>query len=163
MPYTTPVFDRTQADITAQNAKAFLNVADFIRIYDNAEIVNGLFTSEIGYTIQFDALTNPTTASIPTKTYLNTLLANIERMRFWAATYLSDYISDPLFVEIKDDWGEGYSESAPNFTHINSWEKVLDVMYNIVSDWTVPTIAGNWQWEDGTDWELETGGNWEHE
>lgn len=162
MSYTTPVYDRTQSDIAAQNSKAFLNYTDWIRIYDNAEWVNGLFTSEIGYSLQFDELTDPTTASIPAKTFLNTLLENIERMRYWSNAYLSDYINDPLFVEIKDDWDEGHAVASPNFTHVNSWEKVIDIMFNVLNTWTPPVISGNLELLGSAgDFELIAGGGLE--
>lgn len=64
-------------------------------------------------------------------------------MRSWADTYLSAYITDPLFVEIKDDWGDGHQATAPNYTHVNSWEYVLDVLYNLLSTWTPPVISGD--------------------
>lgn len=162
MPYTTPVYDRTQADINAGNAKAFLNVADWTRIYDNVGIVNGLFTSEIGYTLAFTTISTPTTATVPKKTdWLNALTANIEQMRAWADTYLSAYISDPLFVEIKDDWGDGHAATAPNYTHVNSWEYVLDVLYDLLSTWTPPALSGNLDLFAGGSLELFGGGNLE--
>lgn len=143
MPYTTPIFDRAQSDINAGNAKAFLNVADWVRIYSNAILVNDLFDTEIGYYILWNTTDIPTTSSIPSKTSVNVLTGNIERMRLWAAIYLSAYITDPLFVEIKDDWESGHMAAAPNFTHVNSWEKVLDVLYNLLSTWTPPVISGD--------------------
>lgn len=155
MAWSTPITNRSQADINAQNSKAFLNVADWNRIYDNSVVVQGLFTSEIGYTFDFDTQSAQTTADVPTRTLLNQMLANIERMRFWSATYLGDYIfPDSLFVEIKDDWLDGHTNTAPNFTHVNSWEYVLLVMYNILSSWTDPISSGNFELFSGNDFEL---------
>ena len=163
MTYTTPVYDRTQADITAQNSKAYLNVADWIRIYDNAEWVNDLFLSAIGIDINFDTQADPTTSTVPDKTdWLNLLTGNIEVMRLWAYHYLGSYIfPDSLFVEIKDDWLDGYENNAPNFSHANSWEYVLDVLYNILNTWTPPTVTGNIEFVSGGDIELVGGGNLE--
>lgn len=134
MTYTIPVTDRAQSDVAAQNSKAYLNTSDWTRIYDNALYVNGMFFDILYIPITFDTISAPTTATVTTKTMLNTLLANIERMRLYAATHYSAHITDPLFVEIKDDWDEGHTASAPDFTHVNSWEKVLDIMYHAIGD-----------------------------
>ena len=163
MAYTTPVYDRSQSDILAQNSKAYLNVADWTRIYNNAVFVSGLFTSEIGYTPTFNTQSLPTTVTVFTKSQLNLVLANIERMRLWGYNYLGSYIfPDALFVEIKDDWDEGHQVSAPNFSHVNSWEYVLDVLYNILNSWTPPTISGDLELFGGGGYvELIGGGNFE--
>ena len=142
MAYTTPITDRGLADITAQNSKAFFNVADWTRVYGNSLEVNTLLATNI-YTLSFDTLTTPTTANIPTVSEINTMLSNIERMRLWASIYLSDYITDPLFVEIKDDWLAGQSNTAPNYINVNSWEKVLDLLNDYLDPFTPPTLSGN--------------------
>lgn len=129
MAYTTAVTDRTQADIIAQNSKAYMNVADWTRIYNNADEVNGMFLSVLGESITFDTISVPTTASVFGITELNKLTGNIERMRLWMATNMPGAITDAEFVEVKDDWDEGHAVQAPNFVNVNRWEKVLDLMY----------------------------------
>ena len=59
MSYKTPITDRTLTDITTKTAKAFFNVADWVRIYGNAEIINAI-VSELNGAITFDAITEPT-------------------------------------------------------------------------------------------------------
>jgi len=136
MAYTTPITDRDTADILAQNSKAFLNVSDWTRIYNNAVAVHDLFTA-LTIWITFNTLALPTTVTVPKKTtFLNLLLANIERMRLWVATNAPGEITDSSFVEIKDDWDEGFLAAAPNFTHVNSWEQVLDLMHVEVQTWS---------------------------
>ena len=160
MAYVTAITDRDQADITAQNSKAFFNVADWVRVYGNSLEVNTLLTSNI-YPVDFDTLSTPITSDIPSAddTHpINTMLANIERMRLWASIYLSSYITDSDFVEIKDDWLSGQSNPAPNFTHVNSWEKVLDILNDYLDSYVAPTISGNLTLVAGTDLELEAGG-----
>ena len=73
--YTTPIYDRTLADVESQTAKAFLNVVDWLRIYNNTEIVNEILNTLLSSTVTFDTVTAPTIATIPTVTQLNTLLA----------------------------------------------------------------------------------------
>lgn len=162
MAYVTAITDRKNADIIARNSKAFFNVADWTRVYGNSLEVNTLLATNI-YTLSFDTLTTPTAADIPTVSEINIMLANIERMRLWASIYLRDYITDPLFVEIKDDWIAGQSNTAPNYINVNSWEKVLDLLNDYLDPYTPPVVSGDWVWEDGTSWELEAGGNWQHE
>ena len=158
MAYTTPIItDRDSDDIIAQNSKAFFNVADWTRIYGNSLEVNTLLATNI-YTLDFDTITTPTTADIPLQAELNVLLANIERMRLWSSIYLNAYITDPLFVEVKDDWASGQAQS---YTHANSWEKVLDLLHDYLDPFTPPTVSGNWEFRSG-DWELVGGGNLEH-
>lgn len=129
MAYVTAVTDRSQSDISSQTAKAFFEVADWVRVYDNAFIVNALIAAVYSQALTFDTVAVPTTVTVPTKTNLNLLLANIERMRLWVFSNHPDDVNDPLFVEVKDDWDEGAFVLAPDFTNANRWEKVLDIMH----------------------------------
>jgi len=127
MAYTTPITDRTQSDIAAQNSKAFWNVADWTRVYGNSLETNTALNTALGLAVSFDTITTVTNTDIPTVTEINEFLANIERMR----SLLSANITNVDFVEIKDDWLAGQLEDAPNFSHVNSWEKVTDIIYQI--------------------------------
>ena len=127
MSYTTPITDRSAADIAAKNSKAFFNVSDWTRIYNNSSETNSAIDTALGLSIAFTTLTTPTNATIPTVSEINSFLANIERMR----SALSSNIADSEFVEIKDDWIAGQSNSAPNYTHVNSWGKVIDIIYQV--------------------------------
>ncbi|MBT6322568.1 MAG: hypothetical protein HOJ31_10330 [Anaerolineae bacterium] len=129
MAYTAPITDRTIADILAENSKAFFNVADWVRVYGNSSEVNTALTTALGITISFDTITAKTTKDIDTASQLNALLANIERMRLWLATYAP--IADNDFIEIKDSWLGGFDNPSPDYTHVNTWEKVMDIIYQI--------------------------------
>jgi hypothetical protein len=129
MAYVTAITDRDLADIAALNSKAYWNVADWTRVYGNSLEANTALTAALGVSISFDTQATPTTASIPTIAEINEFTANIERMRLWLATYAP--IADSDFIEIKDDWAAGQSETAPNYIQVNSWEKVLDLIYQI--------------------------------
>jgi hypothetical protein len=108
--WTTPVTDRTALDITNRTAKAFLNVADWIRIRDNA----ALLASILG--VSLDTVATPTTTTFPSVTELNYLCHNIERLR--AALPL------PSLTPIKYTWLEG-NKVAPKYTDVNQWELTL--------------------------------------
>ncbi|RUM41396.1 MAG: hypothetical protein DSY80_08955 [Desulfocapsa sp.] len=144
MSYTTPIYDRDAADIAAQNSKAFWNVADWARVYNNTTEARDAINSALGITtVTLDALTTPTTADIPTASELNGIPTNIERLRSWLATNAP--IADDDFVEIKDDYSAGQSETAPDYIAVNSWEKVIDLIYQIYkSPYTAdtPPITG---------------------
>lgn len=130
MAYVTAITDRDQADILAQNSKAFWNAADWVRIDGNSLETNTALLNALGIAIDFDALSTPNDVDIQTITEVNALLINIENMRLWVATYAP--IADDDFVEIKDDWLEGQSAPSPyQFLIINSWEKVLDLIFQI--------------------------------
>ena len=129
MAYVTAITDRDQADIETGNSKAYFNVADWERIYGNTQDVNTEVFKDFA---AFTSLSTPTTATIPTAANLNTLLANIEWMRLGIATNFPALVaSEPLFVEIKDDWTAGQSNTAPTFLAVNSWEKVLDILHGL--------------------------------
>ena len=85
MAYTTPITDRDYADILAQNSKAFFNVADWTRIYNNADHVNDQVNSYYGSSVAFTAVSSPTDDDISTIADFNTLLGNIEALRVWVA------------------------------------------------------------------------------
>lgn len=133
--YTTPIYDRTLADVESQTAKAFLNVVDWLRIYNNTEIVNEILNTLLSSTVTFDTVTEPTITTIPTVTQLNTLLANIERIRVAACLPTIEGVS-----AIASDWVAGSSEDAPTYLDVNEWEKVLDVVFSCLApaaDYTV--------------------------
>lgn len=124
MPYTTPITDRTNADILAQNSKAYINVVDWNRIYRNAQLASALAEIELGTPIDFDILAEPTITTIPTVGFLNTLLANIERMR------LAMVAEIPTLAEIKDDWEGGSHKPSPNYQYVNQWEATIDAIWD---------------------------------
>lgn len=134
MAYVTPVLDRQLSDITGRTAKAFINVADWERIYGNAQEVNALVVSTFGKAVAFDTLTAPTIDTIPTVAEFNVLLANIERIRL-----NSNLPAITGLVEIKYDWIAGSNEDSPDYLTANSWEQVLDIVYN-----AVPIAADYW-------------------
>ncbi|MBV5322625.1 MAG: hypothetical protein JZU60_02170 [Ilumatobacteraceae bacterium] len=123
MKYVTPVFDRTLDDITNRTTKAFFNIADWTRISGNAEAVNILVNFLSKTSIVFNPVTNQLITSIPTAAELNTLLANIERIRVTCSLPAITGL-----VEIKDDWVAGRTADAPDYETVNDWERVLDIL-----------------------------------
>jgi len=120
MPYVTPIFDRTATDIANRTSKAFINVADWTRIYDNALFVNPIVGTALGLTIQFDTVSVPTSTTIPTVTDVNKLTGNIERMRVVAEAIGT--------VEVKDDYIAGAGQIAPDYLNVNDWEETIDII-----------------------------------
>lgn len=128
MTYTPPVYDRTALDITNLTAKAFFNVADWVRVYNNALVVNELVEFLLSINITFDTVTTPTITTIPTVTQLNTLLANIERIRVAACLPAITGLT-----EVTAAWVAGNAEDSPTYLDANTWERVLDVIYNSIA------------------------------
>lgn len=124
MTYTQPVYDRTLDDIENQTAKAFFNVADWMRIHRNTQIAGELMAFLLSVNISFDTVELPTITTIPTVAQLNTLLANIERVR--VSTCLPEISG---VAEITHNWQAGSSMSAPTYLNANEWERVLDMIY----------------------------------
>jgi hypothetical protein len=123
MPYETPIFDRTADDIASKTAKAFLNVADWIRIYGNAAFVHVLVAFLVEYDPAFNTLDAPSITTIPGAVEFNQFLENIEALR--AAANLPEI---PGLVEIKDDWLGGPLAAAPDYEDANDWERVLEIV-----------------------------------
>lgn len=132
MAYTTPIFDRTIADITGKTSKGYFNVADWTRIYDNALETRNQIYSTFGDLLTFDTVTTPTTATIPNKTDLNKLCLNIERIRVWSNTNFGTSLS-----AVKYDWSEGLTVLAPDYTYVNQWEQTIDIVYQLVISATI--------------------------
>lgn len=152
MAWTTPVTDWTATD--------YFNVADWERIHDNALHVNGLITSVLGYSISIVTISDPTTTTIIDTTWLynlNTLIANINRMRAWLSQYYSDYLSD-ISDLLKEDWQAGLGVQSPNYATVNGWENTLLIMYNMLDTWSAQTISGNLDLGGGGSLELGGGG-----
>jgi len=121
MPYTTPV--------TNHSAASHFNVADWTRIYRNSQLASSLAGIMLGTPIQFDAIVLPTTTTNPTTALamLNTILANIERMRLAMVALI------PTLTEVKDDWTAGAGTISPSYTHANQWETTIDAVWDYYS------------------------------
>ena len=115
-----PVYDRVQADIDNRTSKAFWNVADWLRVNGDARIVNALTNIMLGLAIPFTELTQPTTATVPTASDINTFIANID-----AARAAVCFPSASGVVALKTDWQEGNGAAAPDWQAVNAWEQDL--------------------------------------
>jgi hypothetical protein len=131
MKYIEPIYDRTADDIANRTVKAFFNVADWQRIYNNAQVTRLLVEYLRGATITFDAVTEPTVMSIADATALNTLLANIERIRLASGL---DTISG--VTEVASDWAVGVNTDSPDYLDVNQWEQVLHIIFNLIAPLT---------------------------
>lgn len=121
MAWTTPVTDRAPADIIARNSKAFLNVADWTRIYENTIHVRALYETITGLST-FTTLTPPTITTVPTVTSLNTLLINIQNLIDISAALVT-------IAAINTSWGTG-NVVSPNYQDVNTWELALKTLYD---------------------------------
>jgi|SRR3990172_1350338 len=149
MGYVTAVTDRTALDITNRTSKAFMNVADWARVYGNAELVNSLTSIMADVLITFGQLTAPTITSIPSVTDVNTLAGNIEATRLAAVADGATGIS----TEIKDNYIGGAQGDSPKYTDINLWESTLDaiwIYYDGASLPVCPTLTGDLTVPTGT-------------
>jgi hypothetical protein len=125
MSYTTAIFDRSATDITNRTSKAFLNIADWSRVYNNSQLVNSLAAIMLDTPIAFTLITAPTITSIPNVTDLNTLTGNIETLRVAVS---SESITGTTQA-IKDDWEAGHDKPSPTYVHVNLWESTLDAIW----------------------------------
>lgn len=123
MKYIEPITDRTITDVTNKTAKAYFNIADWIRVYNNAEMTNYLIGWLLEQSITFDTVAVPTISTIPTAASLNTLLENIERIRVTAGLPIITGLT-----ELKTDWASGSSAESPDYLDANTWELVMDLL-----------------------------------
>jgi len=124
MAWVTPITGRVPADLIARNSKAFLNVADWVRIDGNTTEVQGQILSLLGLIVILIDLDAPAITAHPSAGSINDLVENIERVRIGAA--LPPAIG---LVELKTDWQPGNGAPAPNYTHVNAWERNLDLLH----------------------------------
>jgi len=123
MRYTPGITDRTELDVSGRTAKAFINVIDWVRIYNNSKIINLIVEFLNDQEIEFNEIETPVITKIPYVADLNTLLGNIERARVAAC-----FPVIPGLVEIKDDWLSGSAPTTPTYLDANDWEKVMEVI-----------------------------------
>jgi hypothetical protein len=125
MSYTTAVTDRAASDVTTPTSKGYFNVADWTRIYRNAQLAASVAEYVLSTSIVFNEVTViPTTLTIPSVTDFNTLLANIERLRLAVVAHITSLVNT-----VKNDWVAGAGEQAPSYTDVNLWESVIDAVW----------------------------------
>ncbi len=129
MSYTTPVTDRTYADIAARNSKAYFNVADWTRIKNNELVTRNLAEILLSISVTATMIAEVTTASIPTVSTVNALLTNIENLRLAVAGLSIAGTS----TEIKDDWATGMAVVSPTFADVNLWESTLHAIWTYIN------------------------------
>lgn len=131
MSYVTPVTDRSQADIVAKNSKAFFNVTDWERIYNNARLAIDLARIIGGLSVGWDDIYQQYITYIPNVTHFNTLLENIELAR--------QAVNIPTAATvIKYDWEAGSRKQAPKYTHVNQWEKTINAIWTYYNGGSIP-------------------------
>lgn len=134
MPYVTAVTDRTQTDIDTRTSKAFFNVADWDRIEDNAIFVKDELITYSGAVIIFTGIASaPAITSIPNVDDFNRLLENIEYLRQAAASVIPTLTDTAGFSAIAYDWEAGASKEAPDYTDVNQWERVIDLIHSQIA------------------------------
>lgn len=150
MAYVTAVTDRALSDITTPTSKGYWNVADWVRVYGNSQLVRNLAATMLATSIRFDILsTVPTITTIPSVTDFNTFLANIERTRLAV-------VSVPIpgtTTEIKDDYLAGSGQESPDWVDANLWESTLNAIWNHYNGGSLdvcPSLAANLTVTNGT-------------
>jgi hypothetical protein len=135
MAWTTPIADRTAADLVARNAKAFFNLADWTRVRNNTTEVRALILSLLGVSISAASLSTPTTSTVPAAADVNALIGDIETCRETAALPLS------LAPALEHDYVGGPSQIAPDYLDVNDWETVLLNIHGLLAnavDYSIP-------------------------
>ena len=117
------IYGRAALDITNRTSKGFFNLADWTRIYTNAETANPLWAAYKGVSITFTSVTAPTMSTHPTAADFNTLCQNIENVR--AASRLA-------LPVVRVGWREGKA-SSPTWRDINNMEYALAVLIDFFS------------------------------
>jgi len=129
MKYIDPITDRALADLTNKTAKAFFNLSDWQRIYNNAQVTKALVDFLNSIDITFNSIPSPTITTFPPVANLNTFLANINRII--EETNLPAIAG---LTALKADWAEGTGADAPDYLDVNEWEMILDLIVSMVAN-----------------------------
>lgn len=122
--WTEPIYDRTATDITNRTSKAFLNVADWIRIYGNTQHYQAVLNIMRSLSISTTVLTEPTITSFPSADEINQIIANIETLRVAAG------FSTSIIPALDDDFTAGSNGITPTYEDVNDWEEALYLLLN---------------------------------
>ncbi|HZW02869.1 MAG TPA: hypothetical protein VFF68_03010 [Anaerolineaceae bacterium] len=118
--WVTPITDRTLADIQNRTVKAFLNVSDWVRIHGNTQQVQALIRILSGFEVSITSLSTPTVTHFPTAGEINSMIADIDRLR--EAACLPPALG---VVTLKHDYQPGLGAAAPDYEDVNAWEQDL--------------------------------------
>lgn len=121
--WRNPIYDRTLTDVQIKALKAYFNLVDWTRIYENADVVHNMINWLIDADVTFTTITVPLLVSIPDVSDFNILLENMERVRLAAP--------DPEWGDLKElrtDWSEGNRVESPNYEDVNDWERNLYIL-----------------------------------
>lgn len=127
MAWTTPVTDRTSADIASRTSKAFFNVADWTRIDGNITEVQGQILSLLGTTVTLNSVSTPTVTTFPSAGDINDLVENIDLLR--QAAHLPEATG---LIALLHAYQSGPAASAPDYVAVNGWENALDLMHTLL-------------------------------
>jgi hypothetical protein len=141
MPFITPITDRTQADVIARNSKAFINVEDWERIYNNAEIVRDSVFEFIGVDVFFPTISTPTTSDFPSVADFNSLLECIDTCRQACIDALPGIFNEDDLPSVFFSWVAGSNYPAPDYVDVNQWENTLLILYTIMSSFVYARVA----------------------
>lgn len=128
MRYTEPIIDRTALDVANRTAKAFFNLADWERVYGNAEYLNMLVELLLSIDVTFDIVPTQTMTTIPTVAHFNTVLTNLNQIRIDAG--LSGVVG---LDALKADWAAGANETTPDYLDVNEWEQFTATVIYLLS------------------------------
>ena len=122
-----PIDDRTQADINARTAKAFINVLDWARIYGDVRYAQAVVNAMLALNIPVTDLVQPTITTIPSVDDVNAMIADIERLRVAASLPISQVVA------LKTDYKAGPSQDAPDYRAVNDWERDLRLIRDLLA------------------------------
>jgi hypothetical protein len=124
--WQTPVTDRTQDDVDNRTAKGLFNVADWVRIHGNAEVVKALVAVVYGQDIDPSTLTAPSTTTIPTVEDFNAFLEFIDMNPYATLTGCT-------LTEITTEYIEGAGGTSPDWEDANNWEQNIETLRDFIA------------------------------
>lgn len=127
--YLEPIVtDRVLADVTNETVKGFYNVADWQRLYHNAQVAKVLVDWVLSLNITFNVVEDVAITTIPSVNDLNILLANINRI------YQSSTLQQTLGLALLNEaWADGTATASPDYLDANEWESLLDAVYTSIA------------------------------
>lgn len=122
-----PVYDRTATDVANRVAKAFFNVTDWLRVYENTIQDQGVLNALMAQEVVLTDLANPTMYQLVDVDEINSLVANIDLLREYTAVNISTGL-----IPLPHDYLAGPGATAPSYLTVNDWEQDLLLIREIL-------------------------------
>ena len=130
MAWITPITDRTATDIATKTSKAYINVADWSRIFGNMNEVNDLMVG-LGMITDITSLIAPDIDTFPWADDILDLQTNIYNL---GVELLHENPGVVTLAALTKNFTGGMGGVMPTYIDVNNWESNLLIMYTWLTE-----------------------------